>query len=212
MFSARRLFASAFVAAVTLPSVMASAAVSLSFTDNVAPNTSGPVTRGSAFDILLNLTSTAEQPTGVNYFLRSPGTTANYFKIVARNVLVGPFTDTYKTETEVKAEPGSIIDDNGNALDLGATIANPTAPLPASTYAVATYSILVDPATPVGTYTIQTFSLPGTGVTINTSPFDVPFSAHATYSVTVQVPEPTHLALLPLLGLTLLRRRRDRVV
>ena len=203
----------AFVGLATLPSTGAFAAVSLNFTDNDATPTAASVSSGSSFTVTLNLTSTAEQTTGLDYFLRDntfvSGTPR--FRITDRNIGASTYSDPFNGDAAVEAQPASLLNPSTD-LDLGATLANPSSPNGAGTFLVANYTFAVDPTTPLGTYTISTFSQPGTGYQAGPPLFtDMPFNQHATFNVTV-VPEPSAVALLGLGAIGLLRRRRiDRV-
>ena len=198
---------------------LARASVSLAFVDqdgtnngsvNVAPN--------GTFNVRLNLVttnSTTDDHTGLDYYLTMLGSGSGLFSIQDRNIGASLYNDMVAEDPVVEALPSALLDPR-NDNDLGAAIANSTSPTEgvgtytAGTFLVAIFTIKVDPTTPLGTYSLQTTSDPGTGWVgrHDATPLPFPdneFAQHANY--TIVVPEPTGLAACGALCLVLGRRR-----
>jgi hypothetical protein len=191
----------------------AHAAVSLAFQDQDGTNNgSVSVLPNGTFNVRLNLTSAntaADRTTAIDYYLTILGGGSGLFRIQDRNVTAAsPYggadaTDLYFDDATVEALPSALLDPK-NDHDLGAVAASPTM---GTSFLVAIYTIKVDPATPFGTYSLQTTSDPGTGWG-DTNFDDHEFAQHANY--TIVVPEPTGgaLAACGAAGVLLSGRRR----
>jgi hypothetical protein len=107
----------------------ASATVQLSITDGDSTPTAGSAPRGGTFSFTLNLISTAEQTTGLDYFLRDntfvSGTPR--FRISDRNITGSTYSDPFFADAAVEAQPSSLLNPS-NDNDLGATLGQPEQP------------------------------------------------------------------------------------
>jgi hypothetical protein len=195
--------------------------VSLSISDGDATPTTRVVVPGSTFTVTVSLTTTAPL-TGVDYYLETTGAAAGKFRIIDRNVGSSLLGDLVKADVGNNGSAPGVEDSNfsllspRNGLDLGASVANVSTPVPAGVHSLATYTISVPSNVPAGTYTLSTTSDAGTGW-VDTAPLfnEYSFNAQGSFSVTVQgvtapVPEPATagLAVAALTGL--LARRRAR--
>ena len=226
--SFRRVSAAAVVAAaaITLTPVPARAAVNLSL--NSGGNSSIAVHPGSTFTVSLNVTSTSESLTGVDYYFTINGAAAGKVRLTGRDLTGSPFVDPNMINTGDNGSSPGVLDANfsllnpKNSLDLGATLTNVSVALPPntgsnpSTYLLGKYTFSLDPNLAAGNYTLSTTSLSGSGA-VTQAPFfsEQSFSQPATFSVIVTpsvasgVPEPTGaMALLGFGGMALRRRRR----
>lgn len=171
------------------------AAVDLVWVDNDGTNSGWLGAKGATFQLTLNISS-SEATTGLDYYLTTPDGFVSgtpYFSMTQRDVSGSSaqtaYSDTYFTNTEVQAAPANSLNPESDK-DLGGNLNNINNPNVPGTYKVAVYTILVNPATPFGTYTLQTVSRPGTGwigagPTFNESQF----AHHASYSITVATPQ-----------------------
>ena len=189
---------------VLLCAAPALATVSLTISQNDATPGSAVAGAGQTFSFTVNLVSTAEQTTGLDYYLTTPDG-AGLFSIVDRNTAGSTFVDPlFFNDTIVEASPSNILNPrNGN--DLGALA---TATTNASTHLVANFTMLVSAAAPNGIYTIQTTTAQPTEGWIDPSSGEHAFNSHGTFSVSV--PEPGAGAAAALVALAaVIRRRRD---
>ena len=191
------------LAAAIGPAATSLATVSLTISDTVAPTGSVTVAPGGTFTFTVRLVSTAEQTTGLDYYLTA--STPDIFTITDRNTAGGAYSDTlFFDDATVEATPSSILNPR-NDHDLGGL-----SPVTrnAGTHTVATYTIAVSPTAPFDSYTIQTTSNPGEGYIYPTpTPGEAPFNSHGTF--TVVIPEPSTLAMAAI-GLASLAGRRRR--
>jgi MYXO-CTERM domain-containing protein len=215
------------LAGITLATAPAQAAVNLSLTGSGGA-TSVTVPHGGSFSVTLNLTSTAESLTGVDYYFSISSGASGLVRLTGRDLTGSPISDPNLVNTGDNASSPGVLDANfsllnpTNSLDLGATLTNVGVALPANTggnpasYLLGTYTFSVDPNTPAGSYTLSTTSLPGSGVVTQAPNFtEQSFSQQGSFIIVVSplvgtgVPEPTGaMALLGLGGLFLRRRTR----
>lgn len=181
------LICTGVIAALAWASRPATAAVLLGFSDNDASPTAGAVAPGGSLGLTVWLTSSGEQSTGLDYQLRVPAATVSgLLRVTSRSMAGSPYSDPFFTDTEVATAPGSLLDPS-NDLDLGATIANPLSPLGAGTHLVANFALAIGATTPLGIYTIETFSQPSLGYTGASPTFsDHAFDGHASYQLVVR--------------------------
>lgn len=231
------MLASSATLASAAPSAFA--AVTLAMTDGDATPTSTTVAPGQSFQFTLNLVSTSEQSTGLDYYLQDTSYTTQrgpIFRLLDRNTAAATYTDLLHQDTGDNNTMGDITTagvedsnwsllqprngfDSTTFLDLGASLSNILQPKGAGTWQVAVYTLSVSASTAPGSYVLQTFSNPGQGYagafnsTTGTTPsFD--FNGHGTFTVNVVVPEPSGCAVL-LAGAALgsrARRHRRRSV
>lgn len=215
------------LAASALAPVPAQAAVNLSIAGNGGAS-SVTLSHGGSFSVTLNLTSTAESLTGVDYYFNISSGGSGLVRLTGRDLTGSAFSDPNLVNTGDNASSPGVLDANfsllnpTNSLDLGATLSNVGVALPANTgsnpssYLLGTYTFSVDPNTPPGNYTLTTSSLPGSGVVTQAPNFsEQAFSQQGSFTIVVSplvgsgVPEPTGvMALLGLGGLALRRRGR----
>jgi hypothetical protein len=188
--------------AMALCAARAQATVSLTISDNDATPGSTSAAGGGTFSFTVRLVSTAEQTTGLDYYLTSSDATG-LFTLIDRNTAGGAFNDPlFFTDSTVEASPSNIFNPR-NDHDLGGLA---TGTLNAGTYLVANYLIGVSASAPVGTYTFQTTVANANEGWIDPSSNEHPFNAHGTFSVFV--PEPSGFAVAALGLGCLIRRRR----
>ena len=174
--SSVRLAVSGVVAALGCAAVPAQAAVNLSLFENATTPHSVNVTPGGTFSVTLNLVSTAEQLTGVDYYFNISGAASGKFRLTGRDITGSPFSDLLKVNTGDNGSNGGVLDSNFslltplNSLDLGAAIGNVSSALPPNTganpasYLLAKYTFALASDIPVGTYTLSTYYFAGTEV------------------------------------------------
>jgi MYXO-CTERM domain-containing protein len=215
------------LAALALAAVPARAAVNLSLaTTGGASSVTLP--HGGSFSVTLNLTSSAESLTGVDYYFNISGGASGLVRLTGRDLTGSSFSDPNLVNSGDNASSPGVLDANfsllnpQNSLDLGATLTNVGVALPANTggnpasYLLGTYTFNVDPSAPAGSYILSTTSLPGSGVVTQAPNFsEQSFSQQASFTIVVSplvgsgVPEPTGaMALIGLGGLFLRRRIR----
>jgi len=203
----RVVFGTAAVAALLAVPTQAKAGVSLLLTDNDSSPTAVTVNPGQSFTVTLNVTSTAEKLTGVDYYFKVSGAGAGKLNLTQRDTTGTSFADTLKLDSEVT---GSIT----GQVDLGATLTNVSNALGAGTYLLAKYTISVDANLAPGTYTLSTIDPVGSGVVREAPTFNEQgFDSHALFTVNVAsvgstLPEPAGATVLMALGGLALRRRR----
>jgi MYXO-CTERM domain-containing protein len=179
------------------------ATVSLTITDNDATPGSTIVGAGQTFNFTVNLVSTAEQTTGLDYYLTTPNGDG-FFSIVDRNTAGSTFVDPlFFNDATVEGAPSNLLNPR-NDHDLGALA---TATTNAGTHLVANFTMLVSAAAPNGIYTIQTTTAQPTEGWIDPSSGEHPFNSHGTFSISVPEPGAGAAAALVALG-ALVRRRR----
>jgi hypothetical protein len=211
--------------AAALPLIVATparAAVSLSLSDNDSNPTSVTVARGSSFTVTAYVTSTSEKLTGVDYYLQTSGSAVGKLRITGRDTSATQFSDLIRPNTGDNGSNAGVLDSSvsllnaKNSLDLGGSLVNVSSAVGTGTYALATYTILVDASTSAGAYTLSTTSLAGTGWSgdVSTGFADGTFSSQGSFTVNVTtgvgtvVPEPTGAAMLLAGVLPLILRRR----
>lgn len=207
----KRFVASALLGAVALSASQSRGAVGLSITDTSGPPDSALVTPGVPFSFTVSITvSQNEEPTGLDYFLRSSSIPAG-FRVTGRDFTNSVFPDQNNTSLDATE---SILDPD--TATLGATrdvdaFGNPK--LGNGTFRVATFTLTAGAGAPAGIYTIRTASAttpdnPNVGYSTTTG--ERAFDQHGTYTVTV-VPEPAGLTAAVIgAGLLALGRRRSR--
>ncbi|MGB7159169.1 MAG: hypothetical protein WBD40_13965 [Tepidisphaeraceae bacterium] len=177
----------------------AHAAVSLAFVDqDGTSNGSVNVLPNGTFNVRLNLTSAntaADRTTAIDYYLTILGAGSGLFSIQDRNWTGSPYaggidgSGLYNDDATVEALPGALLDPR-NDHDLGGGVLDEDVPTMGTSFLVAIFTIKVDPSTPVGTYSLQSTSDPGTGWVGAAPDFnDNEFAQHANYSIVV-IPEP----------------------
>jgi MYXO-CTERM domain-containing protein len=180
------------------------ATVSLTITDNDATPGSTIVGAGQTFNFTVNLVSTAEQTTGLDYYLTTPNGDG-FFSIVDRNTAGSTFVDPlFFNDTTVEGAPSNSLNPR-NDHDLGALA---TATTNAGTHLVANFTMLVSAAAPNGIYTIQTTTALPTEGWIDPISEEHPFFSHGTFSISVPEPGAGTAAVLVALGALVRRRRR----
>ena len=206
-------------------SAPAQGAVNLGLFGSGSNPTSVSVSPGGTFSVTLNVSSTAEQLTGVDYYFSISGAAAGKVRLAGRDITGSPFSDTLKLDTGDNNQNPGILDSNysllspQNGLDLGAAVANVNSALgpngganPAA-YLLAKYTFTLDSTIPAGNYSLSTFAYAGSGVVTQAPSFnEQSFSQQAAFSVVVTpvvgAPEPTGMMALLGLGGLVLRRRR----
>ena len=192
--------------------------VSLILTDKDATPGAATVARGSTFAVSVMMKSTTtgtnDQVTGVDYFLQS--STSGILSIASRNTGASSgtaFPNPWQPDSDV-VNP-SLYDPGlnpTNGTDLGGRIANLNVPISGNTFEVADFVVSVSASALPGTYTITTFSNPGTGYEGPGDPntglgfADTPFSSQGSFLLTVQLPEPTTVWVIAAGALALRRR------
>ena len=204
----------------------AEGAVNLSLFGNNSNPGSVNVSPGGTFSVTLNVSSTAEQLTGVDYYFSINGAAAGKVRLAGRDITGSPFSDTLKLDTGDNNQNPGILDSNYsllsplNGLDLGAAVANVNSALAANTggnpaaYLLAKYTFTLEASIPAGNYSLSTFAYAGSGVVTQAPSFnEQSFSQQAAFSVIVTpvvgAPEPTGMMALLGLGGLVLRRRRN---
>jgi hypothetical protein len=185
----------------------AHAAVSLMLTDNDATPQAVTVNPGQSFTVTLNVVSTSEKLTGVDYYFQLSGAAAGKMSITQRNESTSLFNDPLLLDS-------SITGPINKQFDLGATINNVSNALSAGSYLLAQYTISVDAGLAPGTYTLSTWDPSGSGVVREAPTFNEQgFDQHALFTVNVvplvATPEPGAAGMI-LLGGTLVALRRRR--
>ncbi len=186
---------------------LAHATVSLSF-NQLAVTIDKLLASPPQATVALNLVSTAEQTTGLDYYLTALGSANGHFQVIDRNISTSLYNDLINPDQTsgeirgVEALPEALLNPTTD-LDLGG---NATAAQASGTRFVSNYTIRVLPGTPNGSYVIETTSLDGTGW-IGTDFMDHPFTNQASLNIIV-VPEPACLGLAGMLGLLSLGRRK----
>lgn len=134
------------------------------------------VHRGDVFTATVYLVNAAGPPTpqivGVDWSLAFPGV----FHVLSRELSAdddgNPFTDPLT------------LDPTPGGADLGATLANVSAPAPPGCWTLAALRIQVDASAPFGTYDLTTLSPGGAGV-VDTAFADHPFAFHTTWPLEI---------------------------
>lgn len=217
------------LAAIMLPFSWASAAVSLQFNNSNSNQVGGsPATLsgapGSTITISLQLVSTAEGTTALDYWLSQfSGPMAGAFSITGRSYTLSDFPDASATDPQVTSSTdtrsnsasssgGDGIADNvlnpRNGFDLGSVKNNSGVNFGAGTFQVANFTLTILPNAAAGLYQIRTFDYTGFGWS-NTTVQDQPFSAQAAININV-VPEPSTWAFMVLGGISVLAATRFR--
>ena len=181
------------------------ATVSLTLSDNDATPGFKLIGAGESLNFTVRLTATSESTAGVDYYLTTPNG-SGFFRITDRNTAGGMYNDPlYFTDTTVESSPSNILNPR-NDNDLGGLATSTLPPSTGNGYLVANYTILVDPATPNGTYTINTTVANANEGWIDGSSGEHPFNNHGTF--TIQVPEPAAGFFMAMFAAGLIRRRR----
>jgi hypothetical protein len=213
-----RLFAIAMI--VACAANVSRATVTLIFDDGDASPTGTTVAPGASFTFGVYVNSTAEETSGLNYFLLATGAGSGRFQITGRDTSLSPYNDLTvpdSTNTTGVLTPARALLNPVNDDDLGgglpqATINNPPA---IGKFLAAKFTVQVLPGTFAGSYSLLTASDAGTGwIGSNNDPSGTPFSDHPfsnqngiAYTVTV-TPEPGVLSLMALCVVVLPRRRK----
>jgi hypothetical protein len=177
------------------------AAVTVALTDLSGDPASAIVTPGSTFQIIVTLTSTAEQTAGFTYFLEAAGSANGKFTVISRSLTSSVFPDVL-TEDSIAFSAANGLMGPVNDHDLGGLTASGTNGV--GSFRVASLMIQALPGTPLGSYVLST---------AHTEAIDGAFSsitvAPSTYSVNV-VPEPgaAWLLMLALSSTACFYRRR----
>src|SRR2546421_6819261 len=108
------------IAACAIPAVAARASVSLIFDDGDSlPNkTNVAIAAGSSFTVGVYLNSTAEETTGLNYYLTAPGAGSGHFKITNRVLTGSAFEATNPDNATVLSASNSLLSPQ-TGVDLG---------------------------------------------------------------------------------------------
>lgn len=136
----------------------------------------GIVHRGDVFTATVYLVNAAGPPTpqivGVDWSLAFPGV----FHVLSRELSAdddgNPFTDPLT------------LDPTPGGADLGATLADVSAPAPPGCWTLAALRIQVDASAPFGTYDLTTLSPDAAGV-VDTAFADHPFAFHTTWPIEI---------------------------
>ena len=206
----RKLRSTGSALALLLAAGIGHAAVIVSLTDNDGVPNVGSGDAGQPFSINVTLTSTLEQTTGLTYFLRDPSASIGnaHFQIIGRDITGSPYSDVTSTNSAVLAAASAVLDPDNNS-DLGAGLADISAPLGIGSFFVAKITLLVLPTTPNGNYMIElTPNSVAAGPGPNFSEIQVQRFSYTV--VTPSVPEPATASLLILGGLFFGTRARFR--
>jgi hypothetical protein len=205
--SNRLLCASLACLLIAVASAPTLATVSLTLSDGDATPTYARIGAGGSVVLTVRLNATSEQTTGLDYFLRASGAgSSGLFSIGGRSLAGSAYPVPYFDDATVTVPADALLDPDNN-VDLGGSVPNVNVPVNAGNHLVANLTLNVSPSAPDGVYTIETFSMPGTGwIGAGPSFPEAPFNSHATF--TLEVPEPTSLGLLALAASTLIRRRQ----
>ena len=163
-------------------------------------------TQGASFSLDLRIT-TDFISSGITYFLQVSPNGSGFFRITGRNTVGSPYPSRSFSDAEVTSPMGGLLDPV-NDFDLGA-INEGSETDPAGNYFISTLTILVNPGTPNGSYSIfldnRSIVTDRTGGGFQ----DRPITALATVNV---VPEPSTVGLAVVGGarLLLLLRRKQR--
>lgn len=191
---------------------LAKGAVNLNYSNGTATPALTTVTAGSTFTVDVVLTTTNAEPvSGLSYQVNTSAN--NTFTLTARNITTSgtPFT-SYNTypDGDSNLVPKTLTTANGNGVDLGAVYPTSSGVTGASgDYEVARLTFSVA-SNALGSYTlgfVPAFNKTNyDGAPPNYTP--TAFNNEGTYTVNVLVPEPASLAVVGLIGLAGLRRRR----
>jgi hypothetical protein len=181
---------------------MAQATVSLSFSQ-LSVTIDKILTSPPQATVALNLVSTSEQTTGLDYYLTALGSANGHFQLIDRNIGTSAYNDLINVDADVEAAPAALLNPTTD-LDLGG---NAAAAQTSGTKFVSNYTIRVLPGTPNGSYVVETLSLDGTGWIGTDMTTDHPFTNQASLNIIV-VPEPAMMGLAGLVGVLGLRRAR----
>lgn len=206
----RKLASTGSAIALLLTAAISHAAVVVSLTDNDGVPNVGSGDAGQPFTIIVTLSSTLEQTTGLTYFLQDPSASIGnaHFQIIGRNVAGSPFSDLTTSDGVVTGAASAMLDPSNNH-DLGAGLADINSPLGIGSFFVANITLLVLPTTPNGNYTIE---LTPNSVAAGPGPNfpEIQIQRFSYTVVTPSVPEPAAASLLILGGLFLGTRTRFR--
>jgi hypothetical protein len=205
------------LAAATLPASAAFGNVSLVLTDNDATPNSTTVIGGSAFTVALNLVSTAENTTGVDYFFKDADfnstTGVVHMVITGRDATTSTYVP-FRSNGDALATSSASLNAI-NAIDLGGGLNDVSTPNGTGSFLLANFTIAVPLNVTSGTYHLVTSDNPSVGGQ------DVyqqdqahgfaghAFDSEASFTVNV-IPEPAAAGVFVIGAMGLLGRRRRR--